>query len=205
MFNNIIYFIIILLIFHIDIDYPSDPPETSLSYTLGMVFLGWLAFVAYCRWGVQRLLERVREDEKNDGRLTGEYQGLVFRASILAIFFFTVDVHVFSLKAWLRIIPGLEYFSVLEGVLGISTFFLYLFTIWYISHSAYEVIFQNMISRRSFVLSHFRLNMPILFPWLLLTFSFDLLAFTPWGGPESVLNSPIGLFIFFAVFLIILI
>ena len=204
MFNNIVYFIIILLIFHIDIDYPSDPPETSLSYTLGMVFLGWLAFVAYCRWGVQRLLGRVREDGKNDGRLTGEYQGLVFRTSILAILFFAVDVHVFSLKAWLRIIPGLEYFSVLEGVLGISTFFLYLFTIWYISHPAYEVIFQDKISRRSFVLSHFRLNMPILFPWLLLTFSFDLLAFTPWGGPESLLNSPIGRFVFFAVFLIIL-
>ena len=204
MFNNIVYFIIILLIFYIDIDYPSGPPETSLSYTLGMVFLGWLAFVAYCRWGVQRLLRRVRENDRNDGRLTGEYQRLVFRSSVLAILLFAVDVHVFSLKAWLRIIPGLEYFSVLEGVLGISIFFLYLFTIWYISHSAYEVIFQDKISRRSFVLSHFRLNMPILFPWLLLTFSFDLLALTPWGGPESVLNSPIGLFIFFAVFLMIL-
>ena len=204
MFNNIVYFIIVLLIFHIDIDYPSDPPETSLSYTLGMVFLSWLIFVAYCRWGVQRLLGRIRKDDRNDGRLTGEYQGLVFRASILAIVLFAVNVHVFSLKAWLRTIPGLEYFSVLEGVLGISIFFLYLFTIWYISHSAYEVIFQDKISRRSFVLSHFRLNMPILFPWLLLTFSFDLLAFTPWGGPESFLNSPIGLFVFFAVFLIIL-
>ena len=204
MFNNIVYFIIVLLIFHIDIDYPSDPPETSLSYTLGMSFFFWLAFVAYCRLGVRRLLDRVRRNDGNDGRLTGEYQGLVFRASVLAIVLFSVDIHVFSLKAWLRTIPGLEHFSVLEGLLGISIFFLYLFTIWFVCHSAYEVIFQNMISRRSFVLSHFRLNMPILFPWLLLTFSFDLLAFTPWGGPESLLNSTIGLFVFFTVFLLIL-
>ncbi len=204
MFNNIVYFIIVLLIFHIDIDYPSDPPETSLFYSLGMVFLGWLAFVAYCRWGVQNLLRRFRKDDKNDGHLTGEYQRLVFRTSVLAIVLFAVDVHVFSLKAWLRTIPGLEYFSALEGLLGISAFFLYLFTIWFACHSAYEVIFQDKISRRSFVLSHFRLNMPILFPWLLLTLSFDLLAFTPWGGPESFLNNPIGLFVFFTVFLIIL-
>ena len=204
MFNNIVYFIIVLLIYHIDIDYPSDPPETSLSYTLVMVFIAWLAFAAYCRLGVHRLLERVRKNDGNDGRLTGEYQRLVFRTSVLAIVLFAVDVHVLSLKAWLRTIPGLEYFSVFEGLLGISIFFLYLFTIWFTCHSAYEVIFQNKISRRSFVLSHFRLNMPILFPWLLLTFSFDLLAFTPWGGPESFLNSPIGLFVFFAVFLIIL-
>jgi Zn-dependent protease with chaperone function len=204
MFNNIVYFIIVLLIFHIDIDYPSDPPETSLFYSLGMVFLGWLAFVAYCRWGVQNLLRRFRKDDKNDGHLTGEYQRLVFRTSVLAIVLFAVDVHVLSLKAWLRTIPGLEYFSALEGLLGISTFFLYLFTIWFTCHSAYEVIFQDKISRKSFVLSHFRLNMPILFPWLLLTFSFDLLAFTPWGGPESFLNNPIGLFVFFTVFLIIL-
>ncbi len=204
MFNNIVYFIIVLIIFHIDIDFPSNPPETSLYYTLGMVILGWLAFVAYCRWGVRRLLKRAGDDERNNGRLVGEYQGLIFRTSVLAILFFSVDIHILSLKAWLRAIPGLEVFSVLEGVLGISIFFLYLFTIWYVSHSAYEVIFQDKIPRRSFVLSHFRLNMPILFPWLLLTFFFDLLGLTPWGGPESIVNSPIGLFVFFAVFLTIL-
>ena len=66
MFNNIVYFIIVLLIFHIDIDYPSDPPETSLSYTLGMAFLGWLAFAVYCRRGVQRLIARVKKDDKNE-------------------------------------------------------------------------------------------------------------------------------------------
>ena len=204
MFNNIVYFIIVLFIFHIDIDFPTDSPETSLAYTLAMVLFGWVVFVVYCHRSVQHLKERVRKDDKNDGRPTGEYQGMVFRASVLAIVLFAVDVHVFSLKAWLRTIPGLEYFSVLEGVLGISVFFLYLFTIWYTCHSVYEVIFQGKISRKSFVLSHFKLNMPILFPWLLLTFSFDLLAFTPWGEPESLLNSPIGMLIFFAVFLMIL-
>ena len=204
MFNNIIYFIIVLLIFHIDIVYPSDPPETSLSYTLGMVFFGWLVFVVYCRWSVQRLIQRARKDDRNDGRLTREYQGLVFHASVLAIVFFAMDVHGFSIKAWLRNIPGLEYFSVLEGALGISIFFLYLVTIWYTCHSAYEVIFQDNISRRSFILSHLRLNTPILFPWLFLTFSSDLLAFIPWGGPKRFLNSPIGMFVFLAVFLMIL-
>ncbi len=204
MFNNIIYFIIVLLIFYIDVDYPTNPPETSLSYTLGMVFLGWLGFLTYCRWGFQHLLDRVKEDEKRDGHLTAEYQRLVFRASILAIVLFAVDVHIFSLKSWIRAIPGFEHVPTLQGVLGIALFLFYWCTIWFVSHSSYEAIFPSSISRKSFVLSHLRLNIPILFPWLLLTISFDLLSFTPLGGPESPLNSPFGQLISFAFFLTIL-
>jgi Zn-dependent protease with chaperone function len=201
MFNNIIYFIIVLLIFYIDIDYPTHPPETSLSYTVGMVFLGWLGFLAYCRWGFQHLLGGVKEDEMRDGHLAAEYQGLIFRASVLAIVLFAVDVHIFSLKPWIRLIPGFEHVPALQGVLGIALFLFYLCTIWSVSHSSYEAIFPSSIPKKSFVLSHLRLNIPILFPWLLLTISFDLLSFTPLGGPESLLNSPFGQLVSFAFFL----
>jgi Zn-dependent protease with chaperone function len=204
MFNNIIYFIIVLLIFYIDVDYPTNPPETSLSYTVGMVFLGWLGFLTYCRWGFQHLLGRVKEREKEDGRLAAEYQGLVFRASILAMVLFAVDIHIFSLKSWIRVIPGFEHVPALQGVLGIALYLFYLCTIWSVSHPSYEAIFPSRIPRKSFVLSHLRLNIPILFPWLLLTISFDLLSFTPLGGPGSLLNSPLGQLVSFAFFLTVL-
>ena len=202
MFNNIIYFIIVLLIFYIA--YPSKTPENSLYYTLAMLFLTWLAFAGYCRWGIRRLLDRFKEYAEEHAHLTGEYLGLVFRLCILAIFLFAIDVNIFHLKYWLQIIPGLKYFSVLQGVLALTLFFVYLGTIWYFSHSAYKVVFRTKISRKSFIISNSKLNMPILFPWLLLSISHDLLSFTPWGGTESFLYKPVGQFIFFAIFLTIL-
>jgi Zn-dependent protease with chaperone function len=202
MFNNIIYFIIVLLIFYIA--YPSKTPEDSLYYTLAMLFLTWLAFAGYCRWIFQRLLDRFKEDEDEHGRLTGEYQGLVLRLSILAIFLFALDVNIFYLRYWLQIIPGLKYFSVLQGALALAVFLVHLGTIWYFSHPAYKLAFGTKISRSSFINSNFKLNMPILFPWLVLSIFHDLLTFTPWGGPESFLNKPKGQFLFFAIFLFIL-
>ena len=202
MFNNIIYFIIVLLIFNIS--YPDSIPENPFGYTFMMLLGSWVIFAVYCRLGFQRLLDRFYRNKGNDGRLTNEYHGLVLRTSILAICLFALDVYMFHLKYWLQIIPGTKQFSVLQGILALSFFFFYLSTIWYFSHSTYRVIFQTNISRRSFIISNLRLNIPILFPWLILSFIYDLIPLSPWSGPESFLNKPEGQMLFFASFLIIL-
>ena len=202
MFNNIIYFIIVLLIFNIS--YPDNVPESSLSYSLAMLFLSWMIFAGYCRLGFQRLLDRFNRDGYSDGRLTNEYQGLTLRLSILAIFLFAMDVYMFHLKYWLQFIPGSKLFSVLQGILALSFFIFYLVTIWYFSYPAYRVIFQTEIAKRPFIISNLNLNIPILFPWLVLSLVYDLISFSPWAGPESFLNKPEGQMIFFASFLTIL-
>jgi len=202
MFNNIIYFIIVLFIFYFA--YPSKPPENSLYYTLSMLVFTWIAFALYCRWAFQRFLGRFKEDAVEDGRPTGEYQGLVFRLSILAIFLFALDVNIFYLKYWFQLLPGIQYFSVLHGVLALTLFFVYLNTIWYFSHPAYRLAFRTNVPRRAFIISNMKLNMPILFPWFLLAVTHDVLALTPWGGPESFLNKPKGQFLFFTILITIL-
>ncbi|MGD9073857.1 MAG: M48 family metalloprotease [Desulfobacteraceae bacterium] len=202
MFNNIIYFIIVLFIYYFA--YPSKPAENSLYYTLAMLFVSWLAFAGYSRWIFQRILDRFKEDTAGHGRLVQEYQGLTFRLSILAIFLFALDVNFFYLRHWIQAVPGLKYFTVLQGVLALTLFFIYLGTIWYFSHPLYRVAFRTKVQRRSFITSNFRLNIPILFPWLLLAISHDLITFTPWGGPESFLNKPKGQFLFFAILITVL-
>ncbi len=42
MFNNIIYFIVVLFI--LNIQYPESIPENSLLFSLTMLFLTWLIF-----------------------------------------------------------------------------------------------------------------------------------------------------------------
>ena len=61
------------------------------------------------------------------------------------------------------------------------------------------------VARRSFVLSNIRFNLPVLFPWFVLTLVYDLLSFSPWASSNAFLNSLYGQMLFFAVFLSLLV
>jgi Zn-dependent protease with chaperone function len=202
MFNNVIYFIIVLLIFNLS--YPDNTQEHSFTYSLVMHIISWLVFAGYCQAGFRRLLGRLEEDTNKSGRLTNEYQNLILRVSVLAIFLFALDVYMFHLKYWLRVIPGSDKVLFLQGIEALTIFFFYLGTIWYFAYPAYRVIFQALSTRQAFMISNLRLNLPILFPWLTLSLFYDLVSFSPWAGLERFLNEPVGQILFFAVFLIIL-
>ena len=100
MFNNIIYFIIVLLIFNTN--FPDSSPENPLSYSLTMLFLTWIVFLGYCRWAFQNLLFRLNGNLDDMGSLSGAYHRLILRLSILAILLFALDVYLFHLKYWLQ-------------------------------------------------------------------------------------------------------
>ena len=205
MFNNIIYFIVVLLIFNIN--YPDTAPEDSVFFSLLMLFLTWVLFVAYCGRAFKGLKSRLDKREgigHTDGRLTAQYHRLVVRLSVLAIFLFALAVYFFNLKYWLQIIPGLERFSVLQGVFALALFLFYLTTIWHIAYPAYDKIFQPGITRRAFIISNFRLNLPILFPWFILSLAYDLIGLSPWAGPDSFFQGAEGQIVFFASFLALL-
>ncbi|MDY7038877.1 MAG: M48 family metallopeptidase, partial [Thermodesulfobacteriota bacterium] len=202
MFNNIIYFIIVLLIFNIS--FPGNSTENSLSYTLGMLFGCWLVFALYCRLGFKRLTVRFSGGKTRNENIAGEYQSLVLKLSMLSIFLFALDVYIFNLKYWLQIIPGLNQFSVLQGILALMLFIFYLSTIWYFAHPVYTVAFQAKLTRFSFIISNIKFNLPILFPWLIISLIIDLISFTPWSGPESFMNKPESQILFFACFIIVI-
>ena len=126
MFNNIIYFIIVLLIFNIST--PKGSPESPPGQTLTMFVLTWLIFAGYCRIGFLRLLSRHVKGGYPDGQMAGEYQRLVMKLSIVAILLFAIDVHIFQIRTWLQALPGLKQFSVLEGLAAVTLFILYLCT-----------------------------------------------------------------------------
>ena len=202
MFNNIIYFVLVLLIF--SITYPETSTEDSFGVTLLMMLLSWAAFALYCRWGFGRFLARLQKHGDQDGRSAGEYQRLILRFSVLAIFLFALDVYAFQIKYWLQTISFLRHFSVLQGLAAITLFVLYLCTIWYFAHPAYLTAFEADIARSSFIVSNIKLNLPIIFPWLLLSLAYDLISLSPWAGPDRFLGRPEGHILFFACFLILL-
>jgi Zn-dependent protease with chaperone function len=205
MFNNIIYFIIVLLIF--SLNYPDSSPKNSLFFFLIILWLTWLIFAGFCYWGFRDIGRRFNGDiqhKRNDGSVTGQYNKLIARLSAMAIFLFALDVYFLNLKHWLQTIPGLERLSVLQGLLALSLFLFYLSTIWYFAYPAYKAIFRAKITRQSYILSNFRFNLPILFPWFVLSLAYDLMLLTHWGGPNGFLDSIEGQIVFFSCFLILL-
>jgi Zn-dependent protease with chaperone function len=202
MFNNVLYFIIVLLI--LSISQQRGAPEDALWYTLSMLVITWAIFAGYCRWGFQRLVRLLRAQGKETFFPAESYHSLIFRLSVLAIFLFALDVHFFHLKTWLQMIPGIRSFSVLQGILAVLVFVAYQVTIWYFAFPAYDLTFQTRITRRSFIVSNLKLNVPILFPWVLLSLIYDLIFLSSWRSLQSLMNRPEGEVIFFSLFLFIL-
>jgi len=199
LFNHIIYFIVVLLVF--SVSYPGKGPENSLFLTTGMIVFSWAGFALYCN----RVFERIRRDSRegggNDGRLTARYHRAHGALSVLAIFLFSLITLLFNLKYWLLHIPGFKAFSVLQGLLAMALFFGFLCTIWYFAVPAYRELFGISISRKAYIISNARLNLPILFPWIILSLIYDILNMTPWGEPAGFFNTMSGQILFFAVFL----
>jgi len=201
MFNNIIYFLVVLLIF--EVSYPEKSIEVPLIYDMAVALLFWAVLAAYSRTGFTRLLRLFQAGRQ--GGLAARYHTLVLRLSILAVFLFALDVYLLHLKYWLGMIPAADKFSALQGIPAVAIFLFYLSTIWYFAFPVYALAFQAKITRRSFITSNIKLNIPILFPWLILTFIYDLITVYRWSGPAGLLESPEGQILFFAVFMFALI
>jgi len=202
MFNNVLYFIIVLLI--LSISQQRGAPEDPLWYTVGMLVITGVIFAAYCWWGFKRFLRDLAEPEKETASPAEQYHSLVFRFSVLAIFLFALDVHLFHIKTWLQLIPWVRSFSVLQGILALLVFIAYQVTLWYFSFPAYDRAFHTGITRRSFVVSNLKLNVPILFPWVLLSLIYDLIFLSSWTSLQALMNRPEGEVVFFSLFLFIL-
>ena len=203
MFNNIFYFIAAILIFNLS--YSANASENSFLFCFVMLLLSWLIFAGYCRWVFRGLQSHLsNHGGADDGHLTAKYQRLIVRLSVLAIVLFASAVYILSLKYWVQMIPGVQRFSVLQGSIAMSLFFLYLCTIWYFACPAYKVIFRSGITRRSFVNSNFRLNVSILFPWIALSLAYDLILLVQPPGSEGLTNRVDVQVVFFAGFLAVM-
>ena len=202
MFNNIIYFIVVLLIFNVSY---SDPlSDDSLLFSIAGFLLCWVLFAVYCRRTFLYLSRMYASSRQSEGAPAERYERLNLRLSVLAILLFAVDVYFFSLKEWLLAVPGFKAFSVAPGLFAIGLFLFYLSTLWYFAYPLYRELFRTGISRRSFILSNLRFIAPILFPWFALSLVYDLIPFTPWASSSAFLDTVYGQMLFFAVFLTLL-
>jgi Zn-dependent protease with chaperone function len=204
MFNNIIYIIIVVVIFQLN---PGEGLFRLPITAIFIIFLAWLIFAIYCKYRFSRLLVIYGSNYTSIGQSQASlaYQSLVMRLSILSIVIFALSVWLLNLKYWLLKIPGFARFSILPGAAAILIFFTFLATIWYYGYPAYCAFFKYPIKRWEYIGSQIKLNISILFPWAILTVCYDLLALLPWPSLRKIFESEIGQFLFFTVFLILLV
>lgn len=197
MFNNIIYFIIVLLLFNMS--YVDEGQAKSLLYSLSMFFICWITFALLCLIGFNRFIRVYKDDSGSIG--VNFYNSLVLRLSIIAIFMFSLDVFVFNLKYWIEKIPVVGEMYLFQGLSGIILFLLYLSTIWYFAHSAYVLIFSSDVKKESFIFGNIKLNIPVIFPWLFLSLAFEIISTSPWPALNTFMEKPLGQIVFFGLVL----
>lgn len=200
MFNNIIYFIIVLLLFNIS--YVDEGQAKSLLYSLSMFIICWAILALYCRIGFNRLLRIYKEGTGSIG--ANAYSSLVLRLSIISVFIFSLDVFVFNLKYWIENIPLVGEVYLFQGISGILLFMLYLCTIWYFGHPAYALIYKSDVKKQSFIIGNIKLNIPVIFPWLFLSLAFELISTSPWPALNTFIEKPVGQVFFFGLVLAVI-
>ena len=205
MFNNIIYIIIVLVVFNFN--YPGAGLLKSPLTSLLFLVLIWLFFSVYCRYRFARLLNLSQGNAVSpmQGHISSAYQSLLTRLSILSIVIFALCVYLLNLKYWLLQIPGFSAVSILPSAVAIAIYFAFLSTIWHHGYPVHYAFSRSPERRRSYIGSNIKLNMPIVFPWAILTICYDGITLVSWPSLKKFFESQMGQFAFFAVFLVLLV
>ena len=121
---------------------------------------------------------------------------LVFFGAVL--FFGDAKYYLFALSMGGRL-PGLV------NVAGLALFFVFLCQMWLAARRSYGRVFAKDYSRKAFLATNIKANLPIVLPWITLSLVYDLLALSPLPWLKQLLESGWGDVLFFGLFLVFVI
>jgi len=166
-YNNLLYFLVVILIFSTD-SIP-DSPQLPLYYALPIFLVK--AFL-YHRWALHaHSSRRIHRDV--------QYFASEQKFSILAVILFTIDVYLLDCKYYIALLPFSDHLPAIINLGGLSLFFFYLCIMWGAARKSYHTIFVDTPHRSyttlSFLLFNIKTNLPIVLPWLLVSLLLDIL------------------------------
>jgi Zn-dependent protease with chaperone function len=172
MYNQLIYFIVVLLLFSVQRP-TGKPPAVSwpdIIYIAGLFCL----FVLYCHRTFQRL-RKAAERGVPPAALTRAHYRAQTLLSVTAIGFCAVYLYALNLDALLRAIPGFDRFLTVSGLVGLVIYLIHLAAIWFCSYPARQAVFGVSVSRSRFILGNLSFTSVILVPWFIISIVSDLL------------------------------
>jgi len=202
MFNNLIYFIVVLLIYSTYRPSGESIVDPAASLVAGLLLLaGYYTLVRFLFTRLKRSAAALPQS----GAGAMIYQRLLTRLMILAVALFTIHVYFLNFKEIVLSIPVIGASSTLTDLGGLILFGLYLSLVWSEAFGVYEVISggpgRSGTTRIGFVLSQLRLNLPIILPWLIISLVMDGTGLLPDGPLKAWLVSETGQVVIYLVFL----
>jgi len=198
MFDNFIYFIIVLLIY--STFQPSEETNFAAFETL-FLFLSLLVIFAWFTWIQFRRIEK-RTSKESFSALDHKFNTTLTRQSVMAIAVFAVDIYGLNLTSFLVDLPLLSIIPTSLALIFLGLFVFYLSIIWICSYRSHQKLYPTDLSRRSYVLSKISISIPVLLPWLLLSGTVDVINVLPFEAPKRFLSTTEGEATYFLVFLI---
>jgi Zn-dependent protease with chaperone function len=202
MFTNFIYFIIVILIYSTyqssgSANDASFPEVLFIFFSLSTIFI-YIIFIRF------RRLEKSISYE-NQFLYYHKFDSFLNTSSIFAILLFAIDVYGLNLPSYTGNMPLFKSVPTIEALLFLCLFLLYLSIIWGSAFGAYKKLYYaDDLSRRSYIASNISFSIPIVMPWLLLSFAADIINLLPFDGPKRFFSTTGGELLFFTSFLIII-
>lgn len=207
MFNQLIYFIVALLLF--SIQQPGAEVIRSPFQTFFLAIWIFVFFVLICYLAF-RPLKHALQYRSFFTDLTLHYHRIQTQLSILALGFLAFDVYVLNIKLYLGFIPWFEQSLTLSGSVGLALYLIHLSVIRFWGYPVYRFIHQSQLSRTDFVKESLAFDFAILIPWFLISFIMDLFQIVPTppffdtaAGETVLLGVALVFFVFFAPALVV--
>ncbi len=178
-YNNLIYFLVVILVLATN-SAPERPQIPLLTAIILFVVKGGVYW---------RLLKRLFGKKTVSGAGYGRAER---NGSILAIIFFSVDIYLLDVPFYLGQLPLSHKLPSLVDFVALLLFIGYLSLMWAAAAPCYGRLFGREQSRTAFVRGNVESNLPIVLPWLLLSFFADLLRLSPWPWIKDILSSSWG-------------
>jgi len=197
MFTYFIYYIVVLLLY--SAYQVSDSSYFSARDTFALFVMSTLLFFFWVRFQFIKIEKRLIRGHFFDSEQ--RFTQVSDRLSVLAIILFAIDLYVLDLPRFCLDIPMFSKVPVLNALLFLLLFSVYLSIVWGCGHRSYQKIYSSGVSRRSYILTNIAFAVPVILPWLLLTGIIDLINLMPYELPRQLLTTTFGELIYSLAFL----
>jgi Zn-dependent protease with chaperone function len=185
MYNQLIYFIVVLILFSLQQTEKASAVSHSDALYIGVLFL---AFVFYCKTVFEKFLRQASRG-LSPSFFVRRYYFLQTRLSILALGLLVLYIYLFQLKTFLSFIPWFDKSSTVSGLVGLAIYLIHLSVIWFYAHPAHQAVHNSPVKRFSFLQGNITFASVILVPWFLISLVTDLLQLIK---VPAFLNSDLG-------------
>lgn len=191
-YNNLLYLITVIIIFSTG----SIPDEPQIPFVGGLII--FLIKGAVFHYFVHQAHRhgRVNSDRR--------YFAVEQKASLLAIFIFAIDIYLLDIKYYLDFLSFNGHLPALLSLAGLALFFFYLSLLWLAARKNYGEIFGRLYPAKEFVVNNIKLNLPIVLPWIAISFVADFLKILPFPLSKTLVSSEWGETILFVIFFVLL-